>query len=314
MPVVRNDPCGWTCLLMTYAAVIYADYVIIKWVVLQTMQDSAWGIVNIAVYNSIVLLLFISHSRAVFSDPGIVPLPSHPIDFSDEHQQTSKNKKGNKNSSNTIPSGLMTNQTPPDEDWTICTRCEMYRPPRAHHCRICKRCIRRMDHHCPWINNCVGERNQKYFLQFLFYVGLLAVYSILLVGLSWYFSPLSSNEHGKSASGETYTSASLKVQASRNALFLKQTRILHSVILGLESVLFGLFVFAIGCDQFEAIFTDETLVEQAKKQGPYRPRKPKVALLAEVFGRNQHPIAWLLPFELRRSGTRHIEPSVDYTV
>jgi len=314
MPVVRNDPCGWTCLLMTYAAVIYADYVIIKWVVLQTMQDSAWGIVNIAVYNSIVLLLFISHSRAVFSDPGIVPLPSHPIDFSDEHQQTSKNKKGNKNSSNSIPSGLMTNQTPPDEDWTICTRCEMYRPPRAHHCRICKRCIRRMDHHCPWINNCVGERNQKYFLQFLFYVGLLAVYSILLVGLSWYFSPLSSNEHGKSASGETYTSASLKVQASRNALFLKQTRILHSVILGLESVLFGLFVFAIGCDQFEAIFTDETLVEQAKKQGPYRPRKPKVALLAEVFGRNQHPIAWLLPFELRRSGTRHIEPSVDYTV
>ena len=44
MPVVRNDPCGWTCLLMTYAAVIYADYVIIRWVVLQTMQDSAWGI------------------------------------------------------------------------------------------------------------------------------------------------------------------------------------------------------------------------------------------------------------------------------
>ena len=199
-------------------------------------------------------------------------------------------------------------------DWTICTRCEMYRPPRAHHCRICKRCIRRMDHHCPWINNCVGERNQKYFLQFLFYVGLLAVYSILLVGLSWYFSPLSSNERGRGATGGTYTSASMKVQASRDALFMKQTRILHSVILGLESVLFGLFVFAIGCDQFEAIFTDETLVEQAKKQGPYRPRKPKIALLAEVFGRNQHPVAWLLPFELRKTGTRHIEPSVDYTV
>lgn len=34
------------------------------------------------------------------------------------------------------------------EDWTICTRCESYRPPRAHHCRICRRCVRKMDHHC----------------------------------------------------------------------------------------------------------------------------------------------------------------------
>ena len=70
--------------------------------------------VNITAYNVIVLLLFMSHSRAVFSDPGIVPLPSHPIDFSDEHQQTSKNKK-DKSKSNSIPSGMMTNQTPPDE-------------------------------------------------------------------------------------------------------------------------------------------------------------------------------------------------------
>ncbi len=63
----------------------------------------------------------------------------------------------------------------------------MYRPPRAHHCRICQRCIRKMDHHCPWINNCVGEWNQKYFIQFLFYVGILSLYSIALVAASWYF-------------------------------------------------------------------------------------------------------------------------------
>ena len=38
---------------------------------------------------------------------------------------------------------------------------------------------------CPWINNCVGEWNQKYFLQFLFYVGVLSAYAVFLVVFSW---------------------------------------------------------------------------------------------------------------------------------
>ena len=54
-------------------------------------------------------------------------------------------------------------------DWTYCKHCHHYRPPGAHHCHICRHCILRMDHHCPWINNCVGQYNQKYFLQFTSY-------------------------------------------------------------------------------------------------------------------------------------------------
>ena len=50
-----------------------------------------------------------------------------------------------------------------------CDKCLVVRPPRVHHCSVCKGCVMRMDHHCPWINNCVGQFNQKFFILFCFY-------------------------------------------------------------------------------------------------------------------------------------------------
>jgi len=52
----------------------------------------------------------------------------------------------------------------------FCRTCNIVKPMRAHHCSICKRCVLKMDHHCPWVNNCVGWKNHKHFLLFLFYM------------------------------------------------------------------------------------------------------------------------------------------------
>lgn len=64
-----------------------------------------------------------------------------------------------------------------------CSACDIYRPPRTIHCGTCGCCIERLDHHCPWLGTCVGKRNYKYFITFLWAVFLMVIYSIVFCSI-----------------------------------------------------------------------------------------------------------------------------------
>lgn len=49
----------------------------------------------------------------------------------------------------------------------FCISCGIFYPTHATHCRDCQRCVAGIDHHCPWLGNCVGENNYQEFMSLL---------------------------------------------------------------------------------------------------------------------------------------------------
>lgn len=152
--------------------------------------------VLLVVFHLIFVLTIINYLLLVFADPGSVPADwkaPPPPTFSLQSQSQSQPSSSSSSSSG-LPSSHVQIPilSPPDQshsepafryahlmqDRTVegylryCRHCRAYKPDRAHHCSVCKRCILRMDHHCIFINNCVSFYNHKFFVAFVTYAFL----------------------------------------------------------------------------------------------------------------------------------------------
>ncbi|KAM7265697.1 hypothetical protein ACFE04_003380 [Oxalis oulophora] len=124
---------------------------------------SSPGIMNAVSFTAVAAACVYNYLIAIRTDPGPVPHTYMPDVEDTDHPIHEIKRKGG--------------------DLRYCQKCSLYKPPRAHHCRVCKRCVLRMDHHCIWINNCVGHANYKVFFIFVVYAVVSCIYSlVLLVG------------------------------------------------------------------------------------------------------------------------------------
>ena len=133
----------------------FADYVVDKSLLTPWLgaETAKYHLLKFSFFG-ISFLAMASHFRTMTTNPGAVPL---------EYQ----------------PNNLLANEA--GNKMSMCSRCNGFKPPRAHHCSQCDRCVMKMDHHCPWVNNCVGANNQKHFVLFTFYTATLSLYAIVLL-------------------------------------------------------------------------------------------------------------------------------------
>ncbi|KAH9736005.1 putative protein S-acyltransferase 16 [Citrus sinensis] len=127
---------------------------------------SSPGLMNAIVFTAVALMCVFSYTVAILRDPGRVPADYMPDVEDDQNPMHEIKRKmyGSVTSNDYIVvlmvlelhlSGISVVVSLLDKwidrkgcieggDLRYCQKCSHYKPPRAHHCRVCKRCVLRM--------------------------------------------------------------------------------------------------------------------------------------------------------------------------
>lgn len=130
-------------------------------------------VVSSAVFIAyIIVLLFLTSGR----DPGIIPRNLHPPEPDDDVSSISTDWAGSQCGGQNLPLTKEVTVNGMIIRVKYCQTCMLYRPPRCSHCSICNNCVERFDHHCPWVGQCIGKRNYRFFFMFVFSTTVLCLF------------------------------------------------------------------------------------------------------------------------------------------
>ncbi|KAL8451944.1 hypothetical protein Emed_001679 [Eimeria media] len=171
----------------------------------------------------------------------------------------------------------------------VCKWCALPKPDRTHHCRVCRTCVLRMDHHCPWLANCVGWGNHKYFMLLLFYGTLTCVFV-----------------------GATMMESVIRIVGQPKAAFWE----LFAILLGSTLDFFlAVVLLLFGSFHLYLLTKGMTTIEFCEKRFRRTDVQPPPDLWNLGFWRNfneafgYNPFLWFMPIDNRVGDGKHFVPS-----
>ncbi|XP_017837759.1 palmitoyltransferase ZDHHC15B isoform X5 [Drosophila busckii] len=179
----RKTPCGCCMSVFKFIPVLFI-FAVIGWsyyayvvelCVLNT--ENRIAMIFMLLFYHITLVLFLwSYWKTILTSVGRVPdqwrIPDEEVNRLFHADNPEAQKRILNNFARNLP---VTNRTM-NGSVRFCEKCKIIKPDRAHHCSVCSCCVLKMDHHCPWVNNCVNFYNYKFFVLFLGYALIYCLY------------------------------------------------------------------------------------------------------------------------------------------
>ncbi|XP_066976140.1 palmitoyltransferase ZDHHC20-B-like isoform X5 [Macrobrachium rosenbergii] len=168
----------WLPVLFIVSVVVWSYYAYVIQLNLFTVESIIEKSFYLLLYHFLLVLFLWAYWQTIFTDIGRVPkqfrLPPAELDRY-ESAETDEARRA-------VLEGFTQKQNLPVYNRTMtgdiryCEKCVQIKPDRCHHCSVCGECVLKLDHHCPWVNNCVAFTNYKFFILFLGYALLYCLF------------------------------------------------------------------------------------------------------------------------------------------
>jgi hypothetical protein len=141
---LNMDCCGLFCAGITYGLHAYGVYAVCLVLLPPWMSvTDAAGVRTMTImghfhrlaFTMVAVLAVFAHFKAMTTDPGAVPPDAVPLEPKPDIETPTNGESGEQDPM----------IQPQKKGKRLCRRCNAFKPKRAHHCSVCRRCIIKMD-------------------------------------------------------------------------------------------------------------------------------------------------------------------------